>query len=170
MESFDGGNTWTYKKVYDCNFENDKPALIARGVAAAIDANDAVHIAFNAILVDNHYWYTFDGGIIYWKSTKEVLTQASFGIEYEKTGDEFNITKLGYLKYPNFIYHPELLGYDYWTVWPGATPEMAAGYNKQGTVYNPRMVVEDGKVFLSYGSIIEQPNQLDILPSMDVFL
>jgi len=171
IESLDGGNTWTYKPVYDCNFdfataELVPPAFLPRSVAAAIDDNDVVHIAFGGSVWSRdagtqvgwgtQYLYY---GIMYWKSTQNTLTQKDFGIEYTMVDSHIQVTAAGYESFPNFINIPDVLGFQQFYFWGDYFPfDLIVGYNTSNeAVIYPHMVAEGGKVYLLYGSIVEDP-------------
>ena len=160
VESLDGGDSWTYKPVYECNA--DLPALlpptfIAETVAAAIDDEDNVHIAFSGYVGDEYGDYIYCSAIIYWKSNMPTLTPEYFDIEYETVAGEFEITKLGYENFPNCLTYPELLGFKHFWFWNEPDATMLVDYNYFTGMYDPRIVAEGGKVYLTYGSILEEP-------------
>ena len=153
IESLDGGDTWTHKPVYNCNFDDvNEYRFVSETVTAAIDDNDIVHVAFNGYPMPNQEsWEPWASAIIYWKSSMQPLNPNDIAIR-----EEGDYVYFDYLSLPNVISMPELLGFNEWWDW-GADDEWIQGNNYMGPVCAPRIVAEGGKVYLTYSSIIEGP-------------
>jgi len=165
MESFDAGVTWTYHQVLVCIYDDlpvDNFSFTGRNVTAAIDDEDSVHIAFSGytLRMDGDdmkmKYYPFSTAIVYWKENMPTLTPEYFDT-YFYTEQGVKYVHFGYLEFPNVLSFPSLLGYEEWLFFSGTDSQWIQGNNNSGGICAPRIVAEDGKVFLSYGSIIERP-------------
>jgi len=174
LESFNGGNTWKRTVVYDCGdwhwdatgpSETVGPTMYARTLAVAIDDNDAIHIAFNAKMSirppstqANYYsYYPFLCGLYTWKEGHPLMTKEDMKIEYDVVNEKF--IDYGYDLLPNFMDAPDLLGFGGNFYWWGTIDKEAFLHNfgVPGYISHPRLIAQNGKVYLMYSSIIEQP-------------
>jgi len=155
LESTDDGDTWTHHSVYECNATSTEDYIVvARTGTAAIDDEGNVHVAFSIALAQGDGWYPLTtGAIVYWKSnTMSTLTPDYF--EFKEEGDYWY---LGYMGFPNVVTLPSVLGFNEFRFEDDVVGAMLQGCNNMGAIYDPRIVAEDGKVYLFFGSIIEQP-------------
>lgn len=154
IESKNGGDTWDLKPVYNCNASTTEDfILIGRTGHAAIDDNDKVHVAIGLLMIEGEYMYNTTEAIIHWMEGSNVITPNDFQFTITETTMELN-----YLNLPNVLYFPDLLGFDeYW--WPEDITGMIHNQssNAMGAMYGPRIIAEDGKVFISYCALVEQP-------------
>ncbi|MDR2971093.1 MAG: T9SS type A sorting domain-containing protein [Bacteroidales bacterium] len=170
LESFDGGDTWEYHVVYDAHWdwystgEWVGPIMFASTIAAAIDDNDKVHITFGAQIRSRkpddgelYYWYYYAlCGMYTWKEGQPVMTEDDMGIEFDYANDKW--VTLNYDLLPNFMDAPDILGFDRFYWWSDNAPDLInKSFGNVGYISHPRLIAKDGKVYLLYSSIIEEP-------------
>jgi len=175
MESFDGGDTWTKKEVYDFDFDWSAntwqaPRLVPSTAAISIDDNDIVHIAFGTRLHSRgadqeENWYTrytnYPSGIVYWNSELPViswedlkaLTQTPNGTELDlNTEDQWP-----FKNYSGYIEVPSVLGFNKYYYWEGGPVYSTTQFRDLGFTLYPRILAKNNRVYLSYQAPLEFP-------------
>ena len=171
LESTDGGDTWERKLAYDCTLDFDTtgvffyPAMVPYTIGAAIGDDDVVHIAFSTRLWMRDEANEINYGtnwpmlcaMFAWNSTRPTLTEADFGIEYDKTAGE--LTQIDYDLVPGFLDAPDLLGFGFFAYksrneWGGYLKD---NYRRLGYITNPRLVAENNRVYLMYTAVLQPP-------------
>jgi len=176
VESKDGGTTWERKLAYECHFDYNTsgifqyPTMVPTTAAVAIGDDDVVHIAFSATMRMRspdtqvgyyQFWSTFNG-LFTWNDTKPTLMQEDLGIHYDTIANEgtMGMYDCDYFDLPFFLNAPDLLGFGEFVWWSGMNNggNMIPDNNRSlGYISNPRLLAQDGKVYLLYCSIIEEP-------------
>jgi len=167
LESRDGGNTWTRTAVYECSWswvsENVAvgPVISATTIGAAIGDDGIVHIAFSGQMrrrdPDTAPWYytsyPFLAGMFTWKEGQPLMTEETMGVVViDGVIEDWAFDLL-----PNYMNAPELLGLDEFRFWSAGLEIFPEGYNNVGYISHPRLIAQDGKVYLMYSSIVQQP-------------
>jgi len=172
LESKDAGITWTRKAVYDNEWDwystgvKVGPFLYASTVAAAIGDDGLVHIAFGTQgrmrdeSTDPRYYsyWKLCGGMVTWKEGNPVLTTEKGDLFIEEDGGSMQIYQ-DYLDLPYVMNPPSIIGFENFYWWQGANSgdALLANYNNVGYISHPRLLAQDGKVYLMYSAIISEP-------------
>jgi len=179
MESKDGGDSWEKKTVYEFDDFKDwnegvviPPRMAPSGGGAIfIDDNDHVHIAFGAQCrqrkettpLGQYTYYANTGGLVYWNDSRSPITLEDMKGSFD-TIDNTIYINYDWKKYPGYIGMPSVLGYENLNIWYYfAEPNnVGPSYNNtqfgnKGIAIFPRLIVNDGKVYLSYQSIVDYP-------------
>ena len=169
MESKDGGNTWTKKTILD-NGEFSYPGTTPREYYLApeagtiyIDENDKVHVAFSShcVLIDENdggykYLPEMPIGLIYWNDERDPIKPED--VKGEVVGEYFYTL---WENYRGYIPLPSVLGFDEFGEWDGDdAPAPAYLWDQfRGSLfaYSPRIIAKDGRVYISFQSILENP-------------
>ena len=169
LESFDGGDSWTYNLVYKTNWDWESdglsgPCMYPTCAAAAIGDDDKVHIAFSTVMASRTegtqpgYWgrWVEHAGILTWNEGDAPMKMEDFGIVTSENGE--TLESWSYDTLPNFMDAPDLLGMGEFGFLTGYSRDMLPdNVGNVGYISHPRLVAEKGKVYLMYSSIIEQP-------------
>jgi len=171
IESFDGGNTWTERTVvYNCGDwswssegVNVGPTMYATTIAAAIGDDGVVHVTFGAQMrrrsadTEANYYTFFPAicGMYTWKQGQPLMTRADLNLNYDWGAGEW--IELGYDEVPNYLDAPELLGLDQFMIWNFNLEMITTAFGNVGYISHPRLLAQDGKVYLMYSSIVQQP-------------
>ena len=171
IESNDGGDTWVRKVAYDAplNWESsgvgEQPVLLPTNLAATIGDDGVVHISFAFHLIyrpktaEPHYYSAFWilWGIYAWNSNHPTVTREDLDTEWDFVNDTW--ANLGLFDIPNVLYAPGILGKPDFEFTESFDPEVMfiENYDNHGKVEHPRLIAKDGKVYLMYSSIIEEP-------------
>jgi hypothetical protein len=169
MESLNAGETWTHKLVLETNWDWDSngvsgPCMYPAAVAAAIGNDDKVHIAFSAVAAHRSegtepgWWGTWRlfSGLFTWNDGNEPMQMEDFGLVEE----DGYLLDWSFDALPNYMDAPDLLGFDYFNFW---NPELdyndmiPDNYGNDSYISHPRLIAENGRVYLMYSSIIEEP-------------
>jgi len=170
MESRDNGDNWVRKEVYnDEKFlgspSADLPArLVPRTSAAYIDENHTVHVVFNGYIGMKQAgdcglwgWSGVPGGLVYWNDTYDPINWEDLAANDEGGSMYMYDTLHAFRKYPRYIRNPSILGFPDFYVWTGGPSWSTNQFRNNGWAPYPRIVVQDGKVFISYQSPLDYP-------------
>ena len=175
LESFDGGDSWERKVVYECDYDWRPagqwfgPYPVPSTIGAAIDDDGTVHIAFSTQMKvrkpednpeEGHYWPMLCG-LITWNSQMPTITEADFNLKYDKVGDEWIGGAEGYWGFyemPRVLDAPDLLGFGFFQ-WQNAPwgDYLKKNYRDLGYITSPRLIATEGKVYLMYTSVLQFP-------------
>ncbi|MCL2290424.1 MAG: T9SS type A sorting domain-containing protein [Bacteroidetes bacterium] len=178
LESKDGGNSWTRNVVYDNDWSWSStgvaigPLMYATSMAVAIGDDGVVHIAFSAQMrrrsadTDPNYYNFYPGlcGLFTWKEGQPTMKQE----DMVTLTPAYEIEETLYENLPNFLNAPGLLGFDQFYFWEpiDILTQISNAFGNAGYICHPRLIAQDGKVYLMYSAIIEQPM---IFPSTSEF-
>ena len=173
MESKDGGETWQKKVVYEFDdFDLDSPGYRSPRVCPAssaifIDENDKVHIAFTGNIIfrwedtPEGYINSFlhpKLGVIYWNEDHDPITLDDMRAYISTDGTYMYMDSMAFEKYYfGYIPCPSVLGYDQIYRWVGGADWELDQFRRNGLAAFPRLFVHNGKVYLSYQSLIDCP-------------
>ena len=166
MESKDGGDTWEKKVVLACGMDFAQytdpadPRLIPTTASICIDENHKVHVAFSGQCrrkpanTNTHYnfWGELPVGMIYWNDSREPIDWQ----ELRGWCDE-NIYLTGYNwgSYQGYIPLPSVIGLDKYYRWSYSPDYDMNQYENHGWMTYPNLLAKDGRVYLSYQSILD---------------
>ena len=174
LESFDGGDTWERKVVYDAEFNWEStgvgvgPAFMPTNAAVAIGDDGVVHVAYAGQLICRtpdakpHYYALFNSlmsGLFTWNSNKAPMKLEDFGMEYNFSAPT-NVNpwvSSTYEEEPWFLYAPAILDTTEFYSENMTLKMFVANYDNQGIVEHPRLIAENGKVYLMYSAILQEP-------------
>ena len=174
MESVDNGETWVRKVVYaDDAFSgtptvNQEPRLGVGTSTIYIDENHKVHVVFSGkpFLKDAgdcglYGWGGIPGGFVYWNSDHDPIDWKELTAYSENRQNMYLYDTLHkYPKYKYFIPNVSVLGFPqfyFWTSGPSWPEGNAASFRNNGFSIYPRVVAQDGKVYISYQSPLDFP-------------
>jgi len=170
MESRDNGVTWQKKEVYDAGHfidvdVTDIPARLTPQTSAIfIDENHKVHVAFGTQVNTKreggcswNYWPGVPTGIVYWNDSHDPISWEDIA------GNEDDGSMLLYdplhkwFSYPRYIDIPTVLGYDRFYIWNAGPGYSTNQFRDAGFIAFPRIVAQNGKVYISYQAPLEWP-------------
>jgi len=167
MESWDNGSTWAKKEVYSCADFIDPVAaplpdrLMPSTSAIYIDENHKVHVAFGTKVTfkengNCHTWIRsfLPAGMVYWNSDHDPINWEDLAVDISESGDYYSSA---FYSYPRYIDLPTVLGFDKFYLWVGGPEYNTDQFRDNGWAIHPRIVARDGRVFLSYQSLLDWP-------------
>jgi len=174
MESEDNGSTWVRKIIYkDDAFAGTptvdiEPRLTPGTSAVYIDENHKVHVVFSGRpgrrRADDcrfYIWGSIAGGFVYWNSDHDPIDWKDLAA-YSENGDGMYVydTLHTFPKYKYFIPNLSVLGFPqfyFWNSGPSWPDGGSAPFRNQGFSLYPRVIAQDGRVYLSYQSPLDYP-------------
>jgi len=167
MESKDNGVTWVRKEVYTCTDFVDpvvgtlQDRLMPSTSAIYIDENHKVHVVFGTKVTfkeagNCHTWIRsfLPAGLVYWNDSHDPINWEDLAVDI--SGDYTYYTSK-FFSYPRYLDLPTVLGFDRFYYW-NAGPEYSTNqFRDNGWVLYPRVVAQNGKVYISYQAPLEYP-------------
>jgi len=182
MESRDGGETWKKVTVYECEDFVTPPAptvdvprrLVPSTAGIYIDEKGVVHVVMGTRVAfmdagDCSVYYNpyVPTSMLYWNSTHDPIDWQD--LVAPNVLDDVYSDKHKWYSYPYYIDMPSVLGFDRHNAfsageyeWDIDMPWYIGGntggqFRSNGWVIYPRVVAQDGKVYVSYQAPLEWP-------------
>ena len=171
MESKDNGDNWVKKVIYqDDAFlgtptVNQDPRLEPSTSAIYIDENHRVHVVFSGrpVIKDAGdcrilLWGTIPAGFVYWNDTHDRIDWKDLAAYSEdRNGMLMYDTLHTYPKYKYYFHNVSVLGFPNFYYWTGSPQVVNTQFRNNGFGLYPRIVAQDGRVFISYQSPLDFP-------------